>query len=208
MPKFIGKACRSNRRTRIAAKFNSLLVLTWTERKAPQQQEALIGVMFILAACAGILLLSGNPHGGEHLKELLVGQILWVNTTQLLWLAAVSALLLAALWLGWVERLGRFGFYGAFALAVTASVQLVGVYLVFSSLIIPALATRASVGRRRMALGYALGASGYALGLVLSALLDLPSGAVIVWTLATCAIAFVAIRPVSAAAAVTADSAG
>lgn len=184
------------------------LVLTWTERKAPQQQEALIGVMFILAACAGILLLSGNPHGGEHLKELLVGQILWVNTTQLLWLAAVSALLLAALWLGWVERLGRFGFYGAFALAVTASVQLVGVYLVFSSLIIPALATRASVGRRRMALGYALGASGYALGLALSALLDLPSGAVIVWTLATCAIAFVAIRPVSAAAAVTADSAG
>src|ERR1019366_6273399 len=105
-------------------------LLTWTERRAPQQQEALIGVMFILAAGAGILLLSGNPHGGEHLKDLLVGQILWVERTQLLWLGGLSAVLLAALWLGWIERFGRFGFYGVFALAVTASVQLVGVYLV------------------------------------------------------------------------------
>ena len=163
-------------------------LLTWTERRAPQQQEALIGVMFILAACAGILMLAGNPHGGEHLKDLLVGQILWVNTTQLAWLAGVTALLLAALKMGWVERLGRFGFYAAFALAVTASVQLVGVYLVFSSLIIPALGTRAQRGARRARLAYGLGALGYALGLALSALFDLPSGAVIVWALAACAV--------------------
>ncbi len=161
-------------------------LLTWTERRAPEQQEALIGVMFILAACAGILLLAGNPHGGEHLKELRVGQILWVNNTQLMWLAALTAALLLALRLGWVERLGRFGFYALFALAVTASVQLVGVYLVFSSLIIPALATRAQRGRRRHWLGFGVGAAGYALGLALSALLDLPSGAVIVWALAAC----------------------
>ena len=165
-------------------------LLTWTERRAPEQQEALIGVMFILAACAGILLLAGNPHGGEHLKDLLVGQILWVGSTQLFWLAGVSVLLLAAIWLGWVERLGRFGFYGAFALAVTASVQLVGVYLVFSSLIIPALGTRAVRGPRRHAWAYGLGALGYALGLALSALLDLPSGAVIVWTLAATSLLF------------------
>ena len=126
-------------------------------------------------------------HGGEHLKDLLVGQILWVNTTQLTWLAGISAVLLAAIRLGWVERLGRFGFYGAFALAVTASVQLVGVYLVFSSLIIPALATRSHGGRKRLVIAYAVGAAGYAVGLALSALLDLPSGAVIVWTLAACA---------------------
>jgi zinc/manganese transport system permease protein len=171
-------------------------LLTWTERRAPQQQEALIGVMFILAACAGILLLAGNPHGGEHLKDLLVGQILWVNTTQLLWLAGLSAVLVCALWLGWVERLGRFGFYAAFALAVTASVQLVGVYLVFSSLIIPALGTRAHRGPRRHAIAYGLGALGYALGLALSAVFDLPSGAVIVWTLAACAlVGAIGIRP-------------
>ena len=172
----------------VSAALLGALLLTWTERRAQHQQEALIGVMFILAACAGIMLLAGNPHGGEHLKDLLVGQILWVNTTQLTWLAAVSALLLLALWSGAVQRLGRFGFYGAFAVAVTASVQLVGVYLVFSSLIIPALATRALRGRRRHLAAYVVGALGYALGLALSALLDLPSGAVIVWTLAVCAL--------------------
>jgi zinc/manganese transport system permease protein len=173
----------------VSAALLGALLLTWTERKAPQQQEALIGVMFILAACSGILLLAGNPHGGEHLKDLLVGQILWVNATQLGWLAAVSALLLLALATGGVRRLGRFGFYAAFALAVTASVQLVGVYLVFSSLIIPALATRRQRGLRRHVLAYGLGAAGYALGLALSAWFDLPSGAVIVWALALCAVA-------------------
>jgi len=165
-------------------------LLTWTERRAPAQQEALIGVMFILAACAGILLLSGNPHGGEHLKDLLVGQILWVNKSQLLGLAGLSVVLLAAMRLGWVRRLGRFGFYATFAVAVTASVQLVGVYLVFSSLIIPALATRAHRGPRRYVIGYGLGAVGYALGLALSAVFDLPSGAVVVWTLAATAWVF------------------
>ena len=171
----------------VGAALLGALLLTWTERRAPQHQEALIGATFVLAACAGILLLAGNPHGGERLQNLLVGQILWVGATQLLWLAGVCALLLAAQLLGWVRRLGRFGFYGAFAIAVTASVQLVGVYLVFSSLIIPALATRGDRGPRRIAAAYGVGAAGYALGLVLSALFDLPSGAVIVWSLAGCA---------------------
>jgi zinc/manganese transport system permease protein len=180
----------------VSAAMLGAMLLGWTERRMPQQQEALIGVMFILAACASILLLAGNPHGGEHLKDLLVGQILWVNTTQLFWLAVVSAPLLAALRLGWVQRLGRFGFYGAFALAVTASVQLVGIYLVFSSLIIPALATRTHRGSRRYIIAYGVGAGGYALGLALSALFDLPSGAVIVWALAACAaLGALAMRP-------------
>jgi zinc/manganese transport system permease protein len=168
-----------------AALFGAAL-LTFTEKRAAQQQEALIGVLFVLAACAGILLLASNPHGGEHLKELLVGQILWVNSAQLAALAAVSALVLAAMRAGAMQRFGRFGFYGLFAFAVTASVQLVGVYLVFSSLIIPGLATRALTGSRRMVFAYALGAAGFATGLALSALFDLPSGAVIVWALAAC----------------------
>jgi zinc/manganese transport system permease protein len=174
----------------VSAALLGALLLTWTEKRAPEQQEALIGVMFILAACGGILLLAGNPHGGEHLKDLLVGQILWVSTAQLIVLGAVSAVLLLALASGALQRLGRFGFYAAFAIAVTASVQLVGVYLVFTSLIVPALATRALAGRRRHVVAYTIGALGYALGLALSALLDAPSGAVIVWTLAACALAF------------------
>jgi zinc/manganese transport system permease protein len=172
----------------VTAALLGAVLLTWTEKRAPQRQEALIGVMFILAACAGILVLSGNPHGGEHLKDLLVGQVLWVNTTQLLWLSGITAVLLAALWFGWVKRLGRYGFYAVFAIAVTASVQVVGVYLVFSSLIIPALAIGKHAGKQGLAVGYGLGALGYALGLALSAWFDLPSGAVIVWALAGCAL--------------------
>ena len=115
-----------------------------------------------------------------------------VTTSAVIPLAAgLAALLLAAMSFGWVARWGRFGFYGAFALAVTASVQLVGVYLVFSSLIIPALATRAHRGALRHAVGFGIGAAGYALGLGLSALFDLPSGAVIVWALAACGLAWV-----------------
>ena len=173
----------------VTAALVGALLLTWTEKRWPATQEALIGVMFVLASCAGILMLSNNPHGGEHLKDLLVGQILWVGKTQILWLALVTAVLGIAMLTGLVERFGRFGFYATFAIAVTASVQLVGVYLVFTSLIVPALATRGMTGRARYIGGYAVGAIGYALGLALSALLDLPSGAVIVWALAGVGIA-------------------
>lgn len=174
----------------VAAALAGALLLTWTEKLWPDIQEALIGVMFVLASCAGILMLSNNPHGGEHLKDLLVGQILWVGKTQVAWLALVTAVLGLGMFTGVMDRFGRFGFYGTFAIAVTASVQLVGVYLVFTSLIVPALATRGMKGRARYLGGFGVGAIGYALGLALSALLDLPSGAVIVWVLAVTAVAF------------------
>jgi len=73
------------------------------------------------------------------------------------------------------------------SLLIGLTCPLVGVYLVFSSLIIPALATRTHHGSRRYIIAYGVGAIGYALGLALSALFDLPSGAVIVWALAACA---------------------
>ena len=82
------------------------------------------------------------------------------------------------------ERLGRAGFYLLFALAVTASVQLVGVYLVFTSLIVPALAVRCLRPALRLPVSYAIGALGYLLGLALSARFDLPSGAVVVLAMA------------------------
>ena len=165
------------------------LILTFTEKRWPDVQEALIGVLFVLAACAGILLLANNPHGGEHLKDLLVGQILWVSYRQLLPVSLLTAVILA-LWFGAGERLGRAGFYAMFAFAVTASVQLVGVYLVFASLIIPALASRFHAARRRLLVGYTVGVLGYAIGLALSAVFDLPSGAVVVWMLAVFGTAF------------------
>ncbi len=170
------------------------LILTFTEKRWPEVQEALIGVLFVLAACGGILLMAGNPHGGEHLKDLLVGQILWVSYGQLLPVLLLTAAILA-LWFGARDRLGRIGFYAMFALAVTASVQLVGVYLVFASLIIPALAGRFHPARRRLAVGYGVGVLGYAIGLALSALADLPTGAVTVCTLALAAMVVATMAP-------------
>jgi len=168
-------------------------LLNVTERAWPRIQEALIGAMFVLAATASILFLSGNPHGGEYLKDLLVGQILWVNLSTLWPILIVYAAVLAT-WFGFGDRIGPIGFYAVFAVTVTASVQLVGVYLVFATLIMPALSTRGWTGGRRLAFSYLLGAAGYGLGLVVSGLADLPSGAVIVWTLAVLGVLTASVR--------------
>ena len=170
----------------LAAALAGALLLTWTDRRWPEVQEAIIGSTFVLAASGALLLLAANPHGGEHLKELLVGQILWVNWTRLAPVALVYAVVLA-FWFGMREHISRIGFYMLFAATVTVSVQLVGLYLVFTTLIIPALATH-QLQRARLAICYALGAAGYAAGLLASGVFDLPSGAVIVWAMALLAI--------------------
>lgn len=166
-----------------AAALLGAALLSWTDRRWPEKQEALIGTLFVLAATAAILLLASNPHGSEHLKELLVGQILWVNPSQLLPASLLSALLLLLIRFRQQDNQG-FGFYAIFALAITQSVQLIGVYLVFASLIIPALATDHLAGARRQFAAMLIGVVGYGLGLAGSALWDLPSGAMIVWSLA------------------------
>ena len=159
------------------------LLLTWTERKRPEVQEALIGILFVLASTAQILVLANDPHGGENLKELLAGQILWVSTSQLIRTAVLTAIF-AVVWFAWRERIGRVGFYVLFAVVVTASVQLVGVYLVFTSLIVPAVATYRYPVNRQLALGYALAFGSYLAGLAASVVTDLPSSPVIVWAMA------------------------
>src|ERR1700749_998441 len=97
----------------VTAALAGALLLTWTEKMWAEIQEALVRVMFVLASCAGILMLSNNPHGGEHLKDLLVGQILWVGKTQILWLALVTVVLLLAMLTGRVEGLRGFGLFCA-----------------------------------------------------------------------------------------------
>jgi zinc/manganese transport system permease protein len=177
-----------------AAALAGALLLTWTEKRWPDVQEAQIGVLFVLAATAGILLLAKNPHGGEHLRDLLAGQILWVSYAQLLF-PLLSTLVILGVWFGWRERLSRLGFYLLFALAVTVSVQLVGVYLVFATLIVPSLGARKHPQRFKLPLAYGISALGYALGLVLSSVFDLPSGALIVWCLAVLAVVVHALAP-------------
>jgi zinc/manganese transport system permease protein len=168
----------------VSAAMLGAILLHWTESRFAQMQEALIGVVFVLAATLGLLLLTNNPHGGEQLKDLLVGQILWVSYSQLWPVAVLYAIVLSIWFLMDVSKSHRLMFYLLFAVTVTASVQLVGVYLVFASLIVPALAGRFYPEHRRLLVAYIIGALGFVLGLVGSALWDLPSGALIVWSLA------------------------
>ena len=119
-------------------------------------------ILFVLASTAQILLLANDPHGGENLKDLLAGQILWVSKEQLIRTAVLTAV---------------------FALVVTASVQLVGVYLVFTTLIVPAVATYRPLSKRQLVIGYALAFGSYLAGLAVSLITDLPSSPVIVWVM-------------------------
>ena len=177
----------------LTAALAGAMLLTWTDKRWPEVQEAMIGVTFVLAASVALLLLAGNPHGGEHLKELLVGQILWVSPARLPLVALAYAVLLAFMVFRG-ERGGRAGFYVIFAVAVTISVQLVGLYLVFTTLIVPALATR-RLSRYRLAAAYAVSAGAYVLGLVVSAYTDLPTGPAIVCTMVLLAIPVFALGP-------------
>lgn len=165
----------------LIAALGGAALLQFTDRRWPERQEAIIGSSFVLAASLGILLLAHDPHAGEYLRELLVGQILWVNLDDLLPLAVLTGVFLI-LWRGHFLHARPLAFYAAFAVLITVSVQLVGVYLVFASLILPALASP-----QRFMPAWLVGASGYALGLIASATWDLPSGAAIVCAIALCA---------------------
>ncbi|MGI2260399.1 metal ABC transporter permease [Shewanella sp. GXUN23E] len=164
-------------------------IIAWLEKHMADELEAMIGCFYVLAAVLAMLLLSHDPHGGELLKQVLSGQILWVDWPALALPALASVAVLAAVL--WRPALlhGR-SFYLLFALMITLSVELVGVYLVFSSLILPALAVNRLRGPRQWPVAYLAGALGYLLGLWLSALYDLPAGATIVVTLALTALTF------------------
>ena len=186
----------------LIAALSGAALLNWCERRFPDLLQAIIGTSFVLAATLAILLLAGDPHGGEELKDLLVGQILFA-TPDLLWPVGIVYAAVLGAWFGLgPHRLKRAGFYLLFAVVVALSVQLVGVYLVFTTLIIPALVVRGHDGRRALGFGWGLGLSAYAVGLVASALWDLPTGALIVWALAACGAIMAAIvgRPPKASA--------
>jgi zinc/manganese transport system permease protein len=178
----------------LAAALIAALVLIWTERRLPALQEACIGVVYVVAASAQIILLGFDPHGAEHLKEILVGQILWVSTAEL-WPVALLYAGVIAVWRLVDLSQRRLAFYVVFAVTITASVQLVGVFLVFASLIVPALAASPLPRRRRLIAGYAVGLAGYLLGLIASATLDVPTGAAVVCSLTLAAIVFMGVRP-------------
>lgn len=158
------------------------LLFAWTERRWPEVQEAVIGVAFVVAASVSLLLLASSPQGAEHLRDLLAGQILWVSPSALTYPGLATAAIVAA-WFAAGRRLGTLGFYVLFGCAVTISVQLVGLYLVFATLIVPALATR-TLKRWRLAACYAIAAAAYLAGLLVSGASDLPPAPLVVCAMA------------------------
>ena len=164
-------------------------VIAWLAKHMAEELEAMIGCFYVLSAVAAMLMLSNDPHGAELLKQLMSGQILWVSWQQLLLPTIAYSAILALIFIK-PKILNGAAFYLLFALVITLSVELVGVYLVFSSLILPALAINQLTGKYVLLHAYVVGLVGYLLGLYLSASFDLPSGAAIVATLALSAIVF------------------
>lgn len=146
-------------------------------RRRPAQREALIGLLYVLGACAALLGARQDPHGRERLAELLAADVLWAGWGQVaLLLACAAAVALAR------RVLGRDAFfYPVFALAASVAVPVLGLFVVFAALIAPALWQRAGWRAAPTAMA---GVAAGALGLGLSWLLDAPSGACVAMALA------------------------
>jgi len=177
------------------------LVLALTRSRTRRvSHEAVIGVVYAVSAAGAVLLADRSPHGAEHLRGMLVGSLLSVRGTEVLEVAALYALIGLFHWLcrrpfflistepdrayreGWRVRWWDFLFYGSFGVVVTSSVRIAGVLLVFSYLIVPALAgilLARGIGPR-LAVGWIFGAGVSILAMVASAVLDLPTGATVV----------------------------
>lgn len=149
------------------------LFFFFLEKKVPDLEEAIIGSSFILFASLTILLLSGHAHGHEEMGHLFSGQILFTTFEDVLFCAPIY-LAVFALWFLKPSVQDNLGFYLIFALVVTTSVQLVGIYMVFASLIIPAIVSKYNDGSFLSAL--ICGVVAVIGGIILAMMLDLPAG--------------------------------
>jgi zinc/manganese transport system permease protein len=151
-------------------------------------QEALIGVIYVVAAATAIVLIDRAPQGAEHLKQILTGNILTSGFNDV---ALIVPLYTAVGLLHWALRrhmtgegslLWEFVFYATFGIVVTSSVAIAGVLLVFSFLIIPAAigVMFADAPSRQLAIGWIFGTLVSAAGLAASFVFDLPTGAAMV----------------------------
>ena len=193
----------------------AVFALSRVHRSTRIPQEAIIGIAYAVAAAASILTMSKVTGETEHLKEMLVGNILSVSWRELARTAGLFAIvgifhfalrrkfLLISLDEPEAERRGLsvrlwdFLFYGSFGLVVTLAVPIAGVLLVFSYLIVPSVAAMLyadSIGKR-LAIGWSMGTIVSALGVFLSLKLDLPTGATIVCTFGLVLIIMAAVRP-------------
>ena len=158
----------------------SALAFRLVEKKLPRsssRQEAIIGSSFVLAASLSLLLLADQTHGGEEIQNLLSGQILFVTWQDVLSHLPVYIFVLG-LWFAKPELRKGLAFYLFFSLAITSSVQLVGVYVVFASLILSALA--AIDAKRKHLSAWACGIFSVVIGMLAATAFDLVAGPMIV----------------------------
>ena len=193
----------------------AVMFSTIRSRQARVPQEAIIGITYAVAAAATIVASSKATSESEHLKDMLVGNILavtWedVGRTALLY-AVIGAFhyvyrrrfLLISLEPQKAEaegislRLWDFLFYASFGFVVTRSVAIAGVLLVFCYLIVPSVGAMlyADTVGRRLAIGWSMGTVVSALGVYMSLVLDLPTGATIVCTFGIVLIVMALVRP-------------
>ncbi len=154
----------------------SVLFFRIIEKKTKSQQEAIIGVSFVLASSLSILILAEHPSGGEEIRHLLSGQMLFITWQEILTHLPIYILILI-LWFLAKLRSG-IAFYILFALAITSSVQLVGVYVVFASLILPALAALKEKNPYKIA--WLCGTMSVISGIVFAVIFDAPAGPILV----------------------------
>lgn len=166
------------------------LTIAGITRRWGEQREALIGLLYVIGACLAMLGASAHPHGKEKLMQLLAADVLWVNTPSVLALAICGAVMAAVRQTRWLER--DTVFYGLFALVTSLAVPALGLFLVFGFLMAPALWIARGLGHRTAVLS-AWAAS--LLGLLLSWLLDTPSGPSIALTLTLWGVGSVIYRP-------------
>jgi zinc/manganese transport system permease protein len=185
----------------LAATTVGAVVLALTRsRRRHVSQEAVIGVVYSVSAAAAVLVADRAAHGAEQVRGMLVGNLLAVGPLEVAKVAGLYALVGLLHWLcrrpfflistdpdaayeqGWRVRLWDFVFYASFGVVVASSVRIAGVLLVFSYLIVPALAgvTLGGSVLARLLIGWSFGVLISALGMVASAALDLPTGATIV----------------------------
>jgi len=149
-------------------------------------QEAQIGVIYVVSAAAALLLVDRSPQGGEHIRQILTGNILTVSWDELKWAIPLYALVGLVYPRIHVRNpwLAEFAFYAAFGLVVTSSVALAGVLLVFAFLIIPAAigVLHAVTFRSQLLVAWIAGTATASVGLVVSYLGDFSTGATLVCT--------------------------
>ncbi len=192
----------------------AVFALTRSEsRRVPH--EAIIGIVYAVSAAAAVLVLNSSPHGAEDIKDILVGNLLAVGPHDVVRIAVLYAAVAVVHWSfrrqfllisenpaeaarrGMRVRLWDFLFYVVFGVVVTNSVGVVGVLLVFSFLIVPAVSAKLVADKvsTRLAFGSLMGLAASVIGLWLSATKDVPPGATIVVVLGGMLLAVAVVRP-------------